>query len=124
MKKVFNYFKVFALDITIYLLNISFALIYRYVISKVLDTLSGSKWACGIALFLIINTLTFLCIVILPTWFYIKKNKFDVINLMITAMTLFLLFYIYTPSFLYLFVFTDSITGFLFRTCIHRKSVV
>lgn len=62
LKKVYNYFKILALDITIYLLSILFALMYRYVFSKVLDTLSGSTWASGIALFFIINTLTFLCI--------------------------------------------------------------
>ena len=32
-----------------------------------------------------------------------------------TAVILFLLFSMYTPPFLYLFVFTDSITGFLFN---------
>jgi len=32
-----------------------------------------------------------------------------------TAVILFLLFSMYTPLFLYLFVFTDSITGFLFN---------
>lgn len=115
LKKVYNYFKILALDITIYLLSILFALMYRYVFSKVLDTLSGSTWASGIALFFIINTLTFLCIVILPTLFYIKKDKFDIISLLMTAVIFFLLFSMYTPPFLYLFVFTDSITGFLFN---------
>ena len=97
LKKVYNYFKILALDITIYLLSILFALMYRYVFSKVLDTLSGSTWASGIALF------------------YIKKDKFDIISLLMTAVILFLLFSMYTPPFLYLFVFTDSITGFLFN---------
>ena len=32
-----------------------------------------------------------------------------------TAVILFLLFSMYTPPFLHLFVFTDSITGFLFN---------
>lgn len=32
-----------------------------------------------------------------------------------TAVILFLLFSMYTPLFLYLFAFTDSITGFLFN---------
>ena len=35
LKKVYNYFKILALDITIYLLSILFALMYRYVFSKV-----------------------------------------------------------------------------------------
>lgn len=56
LKKVYNYFKILALDITIYLLSILFALMYRYVFSKVLDTLSGSTWASGIALFFISHT--------------------------------------------------------------------
>jgi hypothetical protein len=44
-----------------------------------------------------------------------KKDKFDIISLLMTAVILFLLFSMYTPLFLYLFVFTDSITGFLFN---------
>lgn len=44
-----------------------------------------------------------------------KKDKFDIISLLMTAVILFLLFSMYMPLFLYLFVFTDSITGFLFN---------
>lgn len=44
-----------------------------------------------------------------------KKDKFDIISLLMTAVILFLLFSMYTPLFLYLFVFTDSITDFLFN---------
>ena len=52
LKKVYNYFKILALDITIYLLSILFALMYRYVFSKVLDTLSGSTWQVELLCFL------------------------------------------------------------------------
>ena len=115
LKKVYNYFKILALDITIYLLSILFALMYRYVFSKVLDTLSGSTWASGIA-FVFYNQHTYVSMYrYFANIVLYKKDKFDIISLLMTAVILFLLFSMYTPPFLYLFVFTDSITGFLFN---------